>query len=63
MFRSAHILDAMAVAFAFAGNAANAAVAPETWRLSKVKSASNCLACHARANQGVFYEHEIRIPY
>lgn len=38
-------------------------VSPRTWQLPKVKSASNCLACHARANQGVFNEHEVRIPY
>lgn len=38
-------------------------ISPRTWLLPKVKSASNCLACHVRANQGVFDEHEIRIPY
>lgn len=38
-------------------------VSPRTWRLPKVKSASNCMACHARADQGVFDEHEGRIPY
>lgn len=38
-------------------------VSPRAWQLPKVKSASNCLACHARANQGVFNEHEVRIPY
>ena len=38
-------------------------ISPRTWQLPKVKSASNCLACHARANQGVFDEHEVRIPY
>ncbi|HEX9173971.1 MAG TPA: diheme cytochrome c [Telluria sp.] len=37
-------------------------ISPRTWQLPKVKSASNCLACHVRANQGVFDEHEIRIP-
>lgn len=38
-------------------------ISPRTWQLPKVKGATNCLACHARANQGVFDEHEIRIPY
>lgn len=38
-------------------------VSPRTWQLPKVKNASNCMACHARANQGVFNEHEVRIPY
>lgn len=37
-------------------------ISPRTWQLPSVKSASNCLACHVRANQGVFDEHEIRIP-
>lgn len=37
-------------------------ISPRTWQLPRVKSASNCLACHVRANQGVFDEHEIRIP-
>ena len=33
-----------------------------TWKLPAVKSAANCNACHARANQGEFNEHDIRIP-
>lgn len=37
-------------------------VAPATWRLPAVKSASNCAACHRRADQGLFDEHDIRIP-
>lgn len=37
-------------------------VAPGTWKLPAVKSASNCAACHRSADQGVFDEHDIRIP-
>lgn len=37
-------------------------IAPATWKLPAVKSPSNCAACHQRADQGVFDEHEIRIP-
>ncbi|WP_343671623.1 diheme cytochrome c [Paraburkholderia heleia] len=33
-----------------------------TWRLAGVKSASNCAACHTRADQGNFDERYIRIP-
>lgn len=38
-------------------------ISPRTWQLPKVKSASNCAACHIHANQGVFDEHDVRIPY
>lgn len=37
-------------------------ISPRTWQLPKVKSASNCAACHVHANQGVFDEHDVRIP-
>ena len=33
-----------------------------TWRNPKVKSASNCGACHTKADEGRFSEHEVRIP-
>ena len=33
-----------------------------TWRLPAVKQASNCAACHRGADQGVFNEHDVRIP-
>lgn len=38
-------------------------ISPRTWQLPKVKSASNCAACHVHANQGVFDEHDVRIPH
>lgn len=37
-------------------------VAPATWKLPAVKSPSNCAACHRQAEQGVFDEHDVRIP-
>lgn len=37
-------------------------IPPKTWQLSKVKSASNCAACHVHATEGVFDEHDVRIP-
>lgn len=33
-----------------------------TWKLPAVRSAANCAACHARAAQGEFDEHTVRIP-
>ena len=33
-----------------------------TWKLPAVKSASNCIACHTRADQGDFNERFIRVP-
>jgi mono/diheme cytochrome c family protein len=33
-----------------------------TWQRPAIKSASNCAACHAQAEQGVFDEHDVRIP-
>lgn len=37
-------------------------VSASTWKLPAVKSAANCDACHTRANQGEFNEHDVRIP-
>lgn len=37
-------------------------VAPATWTLPAVRSAANCAACHAQADQGDFNEHNVRIP-
>lgn len=33
-----------------------------TWKRASIKSASNCAACHTRADQGDFNEHAVRIP-
>lgn len=38
-------------------------VPASTWRSPAVKSASNCIACHTRADQGDFNERYIRIPH
>lgn len=32
------------------------------WKRPAVKGAANCTACHAQADQGVFDEHQVRIP-
>ncbi len=32
------------------------------WKSPQVKSASNCMACHTRADSGDFNEHNIRLP-
>jgi hypothetical protein len=32
------------------------------WKRSAVKSASNCTACHAQADQGDFNERNVRVP-
>lgn len=37
-------------------------IAPAVWRRASVKGPSNCAACHAGAEQGVFNEHDVRIP-
>jgi mono/diheme cytochrome c family protein len=37
-------------------------VASSAWKRPAVKSAANCPACHARADQGVFDEDDVRIP-
>lgn len=33
-----------------------------TWKRASIKSPSNCIACHTRADQGDFNERFIRIP-
>ena len=40
----------------------HAEIAPAVWRRPAVNSPSNCAACHVRADQGEFNEHDIRIP-
>ncbi|ACC75364.1 diheme cytochrome c [Paraburkholderia phymatum] len=40
----------------------HAEVAADVWKRPMIKSASNCAACHTRAEQGNFNEHFIRIP-
>jgi hypothetical protein len=37
-------------------------VSAATWNLPAVKSAANCSACHAQAEQGDFSERNVRIP-
>jgi len=37
-------------------------VSSATWKRPAVKSAANCTACHAQADQGDFNEHNIHIP-
>lgn len=37
-------------------------VSASTWKLPAVKNAANCSACHTRADQGEFNEHDVRIP-
>ncbi len=37
-------------------------VSAATWQRPSVKGPSNCAACHTRADQGDFSEHDIRIP-
>ena len=37
-------------------------IAPATWRRASIRSASNCAACHAGAEQGAFHEHDVRLP-
>ncbi|WP_119355322.1 diheme cytochrome c [Azohydromonas sediminis] len=37
-------------------------VRPATWTSPAVKSASNCAACHTRADQGDYSERHVRIP-
>lgn len=32
------------------------------WKSAKVKSASNCAACHTNADAGDYSEHNVRIP-
>jgi mono/diheme cytochrome c family protein len=42
--------------------AAHDEIPASTWRRPAVRSASNCAACHTRADQGNFDERYIRIP-
>jgi cytochrome c553 len=37
-------------------------VSAATWARPSIRSASQCAACHTRAEQGVFDEHDVRIP-
>lgn len=37
-------------------------ISAATWKSDKVKSASNCLACHTTAEQGNFDEDNVKIP-
>ena len=37
-------------------------VPARVWKLPAVKSAANCNACHQQAQQGIFNEHDVRIP-
>lgn len=37
-------------------------VSSREWKNPKVKSPSNCGACHTRADSGSFSEHDVRIP-
>lgn len=37
-------------------------VAASTWNNPKVKTASNCAACHTQAEQGDFRERTLRVP-
>ncbi len=38
------------------------AIEPAVWKLPGVKSAANCAACHAGAEQGRFSDHDLRLP-
>jgi len=40
----------------------HAEISARTWNNPKIKSASNCEACHAGAANGNFSEHRVRIP-
>lgn len=37
-------------------------VSANTWKRASIKGPSNCIACHSKANEGNFNEHDIRIP-
>lgn len=37
-------------------------VSTNTWKRASIKGPSNCSACHTKANEGNFNEHDIRIP-
>jgi hypothetical protein len=37
-------------------------VPAQAWQRPSIRSAANCAACHTQANEGVFDEHDVRIP-
>lgn len=37
-------------------------ISPSVYARKSITSAANCAACHTRANEGAFGEHEVRIP-
>lgn len=37
-------------------------ISSSVWKRTSIKSAANCMACHAGAEQGDFNEHRVRIP-
>ncbi|MGE5450523.1 MAG: diheme cytochrome c [Acidobacteriota bacterium] len=37
-------------------------ISASVWKRPSIKSAANCMACHAGAEQGDFNEHRVRIP-
>jgi hypothetical protein len=37
-------------------------ISSQVWQRASVRSPANCNACHARAEQGRFSEHEVRVP-
>lgn len=37
-------------------------ISASVWKRPSIKSAANCVACHAGAEQGDFNEHRVRIP-
>jgi nitrate/TMAO reductase-like tetraheme cytochrome c subunit len=37
-------------------------VPADVWKRASVRSASNCMACHAGADKGIFDEDAVRIP-
>ena len=38
------------------------AIDPATWKLASVKSAANCVACHAGADRGDFDDDNVQMP-
>lgn len=37
-------------------------LAPEVWKRASIKSAANCMACHAGADKGAFDDDNVHIP-
>lgn len=37
-------------------------ISADVWKRASVRSRANCNACHARAEQGRFSEHQVRVP-